>query len=121
MLAIKFKRIGKKHQASFRVIISEKRYKVFGRFVEDLGWMNPRTNEVKIDKEKAAYWIKVGAQPTPSVHNLLVREGVIDAKKIPVHQKPKIEAKAPESEKKQEVEPPKADIKSEETVEQPAA
>ena len=38
MLSIKFKRIGKKHQASFRVIVDEKRHKVSGRNVEDVGW-----------------------------------------------------------------------------------
>ncbi len=89
MLAIKFKRIGKKHQASFRIIVTEKRYKVFGRFVEDLGWMNPRTGETQVNKERTLYWIKVGAKPTASIHNLLVREGIVEGKKIAVHKKSK--------------------------------
>ena len=89
MLAIKFKRIGKKHQASFRIIVAEKRSKLQGRFVEDLGWFNPQNDECKLDNERVLHWLKVGAMPTASVHNLLVRNGAIEGKKIPVHKKSK--------------------------------
>jgi len=90
MLAIKLKRIGKKHQASFRVIVQEKRTKLNGRFVEDLGWLNPKSHDFNLKKERISYWLGVGAKPTPTVHNLFVRGGVIRAKKIPVHKKPKM-------------------------------
>ena len=53
MLAIKLKRVGKKHQATFRVIVAEKRLKINGRFVEDLGWMNPHTNTFEIKNDLA--------------------------------------------------------------------
>lgn len=71
MLAIKLKRIGKKHQASFRIIVAEKRSKVNGRFIEDLGWFNPRTSQFKLNSERADYWLKNGAQPTLSIRHLL--------------------------------------------------
>jgi small subunit ribosomal protein S16 len=74
MLAIKLKRIGKKHQASFRVIVAEKRSKVNGRFVEDLGWYNPHTNKSKIDMGRVSHWVKNGAQPTPSLKNILKKQ-----------------------------------------------
>ncbi len=74
MLAIKLKRIGKKHQASFRIIVAEKRSKVNGRFVEDLGWYNPHTNKSKINIERVSHWIKNGAQPTISLKNLLKKQ-----------------------------------------------
>ena len=90
MLAIKFKRIGKKHQASFRIVVAEKRSKLQGRFVEDLGWFNPSSDDFKINNERVNYWIKNGAKPTASIHNLLIRGGVIKAKKIPVHSKAKL-------------------------------
>jgi len=95
MLAIKLKRIGKKHQASFRVVIGEKRSKVLGRFLEDVGWFNPRTNELQVNKERALYWMKSGAQPTDTVYNLLVRVGAIKGKKRAVHSisKKKVEEK----------------------------
>jgi len=73
MLAIKLRRIGKKHQAAYRVIVGEKRSKLQGRYVEDLGWFNPYTDEVKINKERAEYWIKNGAKPTDRVRSLLAK------------------------------------------------
>lgn len=85
MLAIKLKRIGKKNQASFRVVVAEKRSKLQGRSVEDLGWVNPRSGEFKVSKERVSHWMKFGAQPTPTVHNLLIRAGAIHGKKLPLH------------------------------------
>ncbi|HXF44285.1 MAG TPA: 30S ribosomal protein S16 [Candidatus Paceibacterota bacterium] len=89
MLAIKLQRRGKKHQASFRLIVTEKRSKLGGRFIEDLGWLDPKAKKSEVKKDKIEHWLKVGAKPTPSVHNLLVREGVLKAPKIPVHKKSK--------------------------------
>ena len=94
MLAIKLKRIGKKHQASFRVVVAEKRSKLRGSFIEDLGWANPRTDERNVNAERANYWLKVGAQPTATAWNLLVKEGVVRGKKIAVHGKSKQPAEA---------------------------
>jgi len=91
MLSIKLKRIGKKNQASFRLIVAEKRSKVGGRCVEDLGWLNPRNKEYKINKERTGYWLKNGAQPTDTVYNLLVKSGMITGKKRPVHKIKKVE------------------------------
>jgi small subunit ribosomal protein S16 len=89
MLAIKLRRIGKKRQASFRVVLMEKRSKLSGKFVEDLGWFNPHTDKFEIKKERAEYWLQVGAKPTDSVHNIFVRAGILKAAKIPVHKKSK--------------------------------
>lgn len=92
MLAIKFKRTGKKHQAHFRLVVTEKRSKLRGNYVDELGWLNPRTDEDSVNGDKAKHWIKMGAKPTPSVHNLLVRKGIINGPKIPVHSRKKTEA-----------------------------
>ena len=89
MLAIKLKRIGKKHQPSFRVVIAEKRSKATGRYVEDIGWFNPRSKEFKINNKRVDYWVKSGAQPTDTVHNLLVRAEAISGPKKAVHAKSK--------------------------------
>lgn len=94
MLAIKLKRIGKKGQASFRVVVQEKRTKLQGRSVEDLGWVNPRTDEYKVDTERAAHWLSMGAQPTDTAWNLLVKSGVVRGAKRPVHGVSKQEAPA---------------------------
>lgn len=85
MLAIKLRRQGKKRQASFRVVVTEKRSKLTGKFVDDLGWLDPHAKKFELKKERVEYWLKVGAKPTASVHNLLVRAGIIDEPKIPVH------------------------------------
>ncbi|MFH0806159.1 MAG: 30S ribosomal protein S16 [Candidatus Brennerbacteria bacterium] len=98
MLAIKLKRIGKKRQASFRVVVMEKRSKLQGRFVEDLGWANPRTDEQKVNAERATHWLKVGAQPTDTAWNLLVKTGVVRGKKIAVHGKSKQKVEAAKAE-----------------------
>ena len=89
MLAIKLRRIGKKRQPSYRIVAAEKRSKPHNRGVEDLGWLNPLLKKNEIKKERVLHWLKMGAQPTPTVHNLLAREGIITDKKIPVHKKAK--------------------------------
>ncbi len=95
MLAIKLRRVGKKGQGSFRLVVKEARSKMVGRFTEDLGWFNPHTDKFVLDKERAKHWISVGAQPTESVHNLLIRTGVIRGAKIAVHSKKKGSAEVP--------------------------
>lgn len=85
MLAIKLKRIGKKKQAAFRLIVAEKKSKVRGRYVEDLGSYSPHTKVLRVSRERVTHWIGCGARPTESVHNLLITHGIIKGAKIPVH------------------------------------
>jgi len=94
MLSIKLKRIGKKHQAAYRLIVLEKRTKLNGRYVEDLGFLNPKSDEINLKKERINYWLGVGAQPTDTVHNLLIKNGLIKGMKIAVHKKKKGAEKA---------------------------
>ncbi len=89
MLTIKLKRIGKKNQASFRIIVIEKRLKLNGRYIEDLGWLNPRNDEFDIKKERVEHWLKNGAQPTDTVYNFLVKTKIINGPKRPVHRQKK--------------------------------
>lgn len=89
MLAIKFKKIGKKHQPSFRIVVAEKKSKLTGRYIEDVGWLNPKSKESEIKKERAEHWLKMGAQPTDTVYNLFVKNNVIKGKKRAVHAKAK--------------------------------
>ncbi len=84
MLAIRLQPIGKRSQKFFRIIISEKTKDVFGKYIEQLGTYNPRLtpSEVKINAERIKYWIAKGAEVSPTIHNLLVDQKIIDAKKI---------------------------------------
>ena len=115
MLRIRLFRIGKKHQPSYKIVVVDgKRASRGGRFVEELGFINPKTKKQKIDAEKAKYWISKGAQPSDTVHNLLVKEKIIEDKKINVHKKSK--KKPAEGEVKKEDKKPEAkeEIKPEE-------
>ncbi|MEK7115111.1 MAG: 30S ribosomal protein S16 [Patescibacteria group bacterium] len=89
MLTLKLQRVGKKHQASFRLIVGEKRHKLVGKQTEYLGWYSPISDKMEFNKERVLHWLKVGAQKTDTVHNLLITAGIIEGKKIPVHKKSK--------------------------------
>lgn len=84
MLAIKLQRIGRKHQPSYRMVVAEKRSKLAGPPVEDLGFYNPFSKAFEVKGERVKYWIGVGAIPTITAHNLLVKNGVIEGKAVRV-------------------------------------
>ena len=94
MLVLKLQRIGKKHQAHFRLIVGEKHTKLNGRQLEYLGWYNPNTNQMEFKKERVLHWLNHGAQKTDTVHNLLLAAGIITGTKIQVHSQPKKTEKA---------------------------
>ncbi len=102
MLSIRFKPVGKKKQISFRVVVVERRSKLQGRFIEDLGWCNPHTDTHSVKEERIKYWLGVGAQPTDSVHNMLVRASVVTGPKRAVHAKKKM---SKNESTKQDIEP----------------
>ncbi len=88
MLSIRFLRIGKKHQPSYKiVVVDKKRSPKSGKFTEQLGFYNPITKEKAINKERILYWLSQGAQPSDVVHNLLVKEGILKGEKVAVHSK----------------------------------
>src|SRR3989344_2302545 len=89
MLMLKLQRTGKKHQASFRIIVGEKREKLLGEQTEYLGWYTPGQHKYEFDKDRIQHWLKVGAKPSDTVYNLLVSAGIIQGKKIAVHKQPK--------------------------------
>ena len=75
---IRFKRMGSKKNPFYRVVVADSRSPRDGRFIEERGYYNPLTKETKIDNEKAADWIKKGAQPTDTVRALLKKNGAIE-------------------------------------------
>lgn len=78
MVKIRLTRKGKKKQPFYRVIVIDSRKRRDGPFVEILGTYDPLKNpsEVKIDTERAKYWIGKGAQPTSVVKKLLKISGL---------------------------------------------
>lgn len=94
MLVIRFFRVGKKNQPSFKIILTDKRRPPRGgRFVEEVGFWNPLTKEKILKAERIKYWLSKGAKPSNSVYNLLIKEKILEGKKIPVHRKKKKEEK----------------------------
>ncbi|MFQ9177401.1 MAG: 30S ribosomal protein S16 [Christensenellaceae bacterium] len=75
---IRLRRMGSKKNPFYRVVVADSRSPRDGRFIEELGYYNPLTKETKIDNEKAADWIKKGAQPTDTVRALLKKNGAIE-------------------------------------------
>ncbi len=77
MLVIRYRRIGKRNFAQYKIVVAEKSFSVKGRFLEALGSYNPHNKEVILKEDRIKHWIGVGAQCSDSVHNLLVFKGVI--------------------------------------------
>ena len=71
-------RTGAKKAPTYRVIVADSRSPRDGRFIDELGHFNPRTDEVKIDADKAKTWLANGAQPTDTVRALLKKTNIID-------------------------------------------
>ncbi len=79
-MAVKMRltRTGAKKAPTYRVIIADSRSPRDGRFIDEIGFFNPRTDEVKINAEKAQTWLKNGAQPTDTVRALLKKANIVD-------------------------------------------
>ena len=88
---IRLARRGKKNQAFFRILVSEKGRDLYGTALEEVGYYNPvsKNKDLKLNAERIQYWISKGAQVSPSVHNLLVKEQVISAPKIVIKKEKK--------------------------------
>lgn len=80
MIRIRLRRVGAKKQPSYRVVVADSRSPRDGRFIERLGWYNPRTDppSFAIREERALYWLSVGAQPTDAVTRLLKKMGTVE-------------------------------------------
>ncbi len=92
MLTIRLHRIGKTNQPSFKIVVVDKRTSAAaGKFCEEVGSINRVTKQTRVNKDRVNYWISKGAQPSDTVHNILVSENVIAGKKIAVHAQPKKE------------------------------
>lgn len=79
MLKIRLRRMGAKKAPFYRIVVADSRAPRDGAFVEEIGYYNPLTDpaEIKIDNERAAQWIKNGAQPTDTVRGLLKKSGAL--------------------------------------------
>lgn len=116
MLKIRMQRIGRKNDPAFRVVVAEHtRSPKAGNYLERLGSYNPKTKARILDAERIKHWISVGAQPSGTMHNMLVSAGIIAGEKVNVlPKKTPIVKDAPAEE-------PKAEAPAAEAIEAAAA
>jgi small subunit ribosomal protein S16 len=76
---IRLRRVGRKGQSYFRIVVADSRSPRDGRFVATLGNYNPRTHpaRIQVDAEQARAWLEKGALPTDTVRSLLRQAGVL--------------------------------------------
>src|SRR4051812_5263431 len=85
MLKLRLQRVGRKHETSFRLVLTESENSTkSGRLKEILGSYDPRKTTDSIKADRVKYWLSVGAKPTGTVHNLLITHKITEGKKINV-------------------------------------
>jgi len=77
MIRIRLRRVGKKRQPYYRVVVSEKEAKRDGAFLETLGSYDPHADppSIQLDEAKTREWLTKGARPSEAVEKILRRAG----------------------------------------------
>lgn len=97
MLMIRLQRTGRKNDPSYRFVVTDKKNAASGgKFLEILGAYTPKIDAIVLKADRIKYWLSVGAQPSDTAHNFLVKNGIIEGKKKNVLPK-----KSPTTKKKQ--------------------
>jgi small subunit ribosomal protein S16 len=86
MIKIRLKRFGKKREASYRLVAMQSTSRRDGRPLEELGFYNPRTDEVRLEVEAIVKRLEQGAQPTDTVRRILEKANVIEQKAKAIEQ-----------------------------------
>ncbi len=125
MLVIRFNRVGRHNHAQYRIVVQEKSKAPSGKHIAIVGSYDPHSKQTILKEDEIKNFIANGAQPSDSVYNLLVKNGVIKgekrAVKLPekkVEEKEDVAEDAGKDEKKEEKnETTKEDVKEEKTEE----
>ena len=77
-VVLRLKRMGTNKKPFYRIVATEHTNPRDGRFLEEIGYYDPKKNpaDIKIDKERALYWIKNGAKPSVTVKSLMKKQGI---------------------------------------------
>ncbi len=77
---IRLRRLGAKKRPFYRVVVADQRAPRDGRFIENIGKYHPLDDPslIEIDEDRALHWLRVGAQPSDQVRNLMVKIGIWD-------------------------------------------
>ena len=80
---MRLQRVGRKNDPSYRIVVTDKRTgPKSNKHVALLGSYNPKMNHIQLDVDAAKDWLSKGVQPSDTVHNILVGQKVLDAKKV---------------------------------------
>jgi small subunit ribosomal protein S16 len=77
MLKLRLKKIGRKRQPSYRIIIIPNTSRRDGKAIDEVGYYNPITKEISFNSEKIIEWLKNGVQPTDTVKRLLQKAKIL--------------------------------------------
>jgi small subunit ribosomal protein S16 len=77
---IRLRRLGANKRPFYRVVVADQRSPRDGRFIENIGKYHPLEDPslIEIDEDRALHWLRVGAQPSEQVRNLMVKIGIWD-------------------------------------------
>ena len=108
MLMLRLQRIGRRNEAHFKIVVIEKtKGPKSQKYVDIVGSYNPKLGRVQIDAEKAKKWLANGVQPSDTVRNMLITQGLLEGRKVnvlpkksPVIDEAKIAREKEEAEKK---------------------
>lgn len=121
MLKIRLQRVGRKHDPSFRVVVTDsKNGPKSGKALEIVGNYDPRKNVKELNEERVKHWMSKGAQASDTLHNILVDKKIISGKKINVLPKKSPLKKEGEAEEVK-VEAPQAQTQPQEAESTPEA
>lgn len=83
MIVLRLTRVGKKKQPTYRLVAQDKLRDPWGKALEILGHYNPRNKPktIVVKEDRVKHWIAKGAQPSPTVHNLLVEAKMLTGEK----------------------------------------
>ena len=92
---IRLQRVGRRNDPSFRLVVTDSKNSTkSGKFIEIVGSYDARhKDKLKLENDRILHWISKGAKATDTVHNLLIKNKIIEGKKIDVSKRPKEVAK----------------------------
>nr|YP_009297438.1 ribosomal protein S16 [Erythrotrichia carnea]AOM66781.1 ribosomal protein S16 [Erythrotrichia carnea] len=77
MIKIRLKRFGRKKLASYRIVVIKSSARRNGRPIQEVGFYNPMTKEIRLDNTSISKWLNCGAQPTSTVKDMLLKAKII--------------------------------------------
>ncbi len=99
MVKLRLRRMGANDQPFYRIIAVDSRISRDGKYIECVGWYDPKPNpsKIQIEKDRALYWLGVGAQPSDTVRSLLRKAGILQ-----IRHEQKIESKKAAEDKQED-------------------